>query len=640
MRFIKIVSLFFWGTCAIINAQSSELVSSLTIDEALSKSANAVVRLDETKIEISNVKSLKENYRRIVTVLNKSGNKHVGAYVGYDSSIAIKKLGAIIYDAFGNEIEKVKKSDFMDESAVSNFSLYEDNRVKYLEYTPASYPYTVEFFYETNTENTAYIASWSPLEGYLVSTENSRIEITYDESLGVKTQEKNFEGYDITGSNENGVLLYEAKDIVGVKHEAYSPALNKIRPLLRVAGDTFFYEGYYGESENWKDLGAWMYKELLQNRTTVSEVTKAEIRRLVSGVEDPIERAKIVYQYVQDNTRYISVQEGIGGIQPIDALKVDQVKYGDCKGLTNYTKALMDVAEVKSYYTRVYASDQNVTDIDKEFVSFVGQTNHVILNIPNGTENIWLECTSQKSPFGYIANFTDDRDVFVIRPDGGEIVHTKAYGSKDNYLKSEATVNLNNEGGFKAHYKSLSGGTRYSFRLNYLKGEELKEQKIYYKDYWSYINELSLDKIQLKDDRNRIEMQEDLELSAVSYLVDAGDKMLFTPNVFKRSTNKPPKYSNRKLPFVIERGYYNEDVYTINLPETLTIKELPEPKEIKTEFGTYKVSIEKISDSQMIYKRSLEVHKGSYPKEAYKAYRSFRRKIIKSDKSSIVLYKI
>jgi len=90
-------------------------------------------------------------------------------------------------------------------------------------------------------------------------------------------------------------------------------------------------------------------------------------------------KAKAIYEYVQNNTRYISVQIGLGGWKPISAKEVDDKKYGDCKGLTNYTKALLNLVDIESNYCVVYSGSE-IQDISEDFTSMQG--NHVILNIP------------------------------------------------------------------------------------------------------------------------------------------------------------------------------------------------------------------------------------------------------------------
>lgn len=160
-----------------------------------------------------------------------------------------------------------------------------------------------------------------------------------------------------------------------------------------------------------------MHRKLIQDRDVLDVSTIEKIKSLVAGVTNPIEKAKIVYKFVQDKTRYISVQIGIGGWEPIAANQVDKVGYGDCKGLTNYTKALLDAVGITSYFTLVYA--QQKRNIVKDFSSMQG--NHAILNIPNNGNDIWLECTSQTISFGFLGDFTDDRDVLVVTPEGGII---------------------------------------------------------------------------------------------------------------------------------------------------------------------------------------------------------------------------
>lgn len=195
--------------------------------------------------------------------------------------------------------------------------------------------------------------------------------------------------------------------------ENSSPNARDFLPKARISLNNFSLDGVTGSFTNWSEFGKWMHTSLIAGRDVLDESTKSKILSLVEGVNSPIEKAKIVYQFMQNKTRYISVQVGIGGWQPIAANEVDEVGYGDCKGLTNYTKALLDVVGVESYFTLIYGGQKR--DIDKDFSAFQG--NHAILNIPNNGNDIWLECTSQTAPFGYLGTFTDDRDVLVVMPE-------------------------------------------------------------------------------------------------------------------------------------------------------------------------------------------------------------------------------
>ena len=74
-------------------------------------------------------------------------------------------------------------------------------------------------------------------------------------------------------------------------------------------------------------------------------------------------------------------------------------------------------------------------------------------------------------------------------------------------------------------------------------------------------------------------------------------------------------------------------------PVVYHVEGLPEPKNIKSKFGTFSCDVQLEGNNTVIFKRTLELNKGDYPKEEYKAYRSFRRKIVKADKASFLLVK-
>lgn len=630
------ICLFLSFSCYWLSAQQSSY-SSVSMDGSLTKNANAVIRLEETIIDLASQRNLKFTYKKIVTVLNKKGNLHLDMQVYYDDKIDIRNLGATVYNKLGKEIHKFRSGDFKDVAAVSSFSLYEDSRIKYLNYSPKEYPYTVEFYYETSSSNTAWVPFWRPLKGYDIYTEKSTYNILYNASMGFNIKAKNFSEYTIIDQSREGHISYIAENLKAITAEELSPGFDSFSPVLMAAPKSFYYEGYTGEATDWENLGKWIHDNLLAERAILSEETRQMVRNLVEGVEDPIEKARIIYTYVQENTRYISVQVGIGGIQPISAAEVDKVKYGDCKGLTNYTKALLEVAGVKSNYTEVFATAREQRNIDRDFPTLLGQANHVILNIPiDNSESVWLECTSQTMPFGFLGDFTDDRDVLSISAEGGKIIRTPKYMALKNSQITKAVLNILSDNGIEAEVSVVSKGIQYDKIFN-IERKESRDQYEYYKNRWAYIRNITIRDLKFENDRENIVFTEKIDFVAENYAINSANLLLFSPNVLNRNAYTPSRYRDRKLPLKIERGFMDEDFFEINLPQGYEIDFIPENISLENKYGKYIVNIEKISETKLKYMRVLTVNEGLYPKEEYDGYRDFIREVSKNDNAKIVL---
>jgi len=139
----KPTSLLFFIVLLCLNvsfAQESKLLNSDSIPFQLKIKTNSVIRYNKVLIEIEDYNHMIVTSKRIVTVFNEYGDSQTGTSKSYSSNVTIKNLEAHVYDANGNEIKKFKEKDFIDVSAVDGGSLYSDNRVKYLDYTPIDYP--------------------------------------------------------------------------------------------------------------------------------------------------------------------------------------------------------------------------------------------------------------------------------------------------------------------------------------------------------------------------------------------------------------------------------------------------------------------------------------------------------------------
>lgn len=618
----------------LLSAQKIEY-STLLIPDSLKQNANAVVRLNQIDIVISSQRNMNIKKKRVVTVLNEKGLSCIDACEYYDKRRNVQNIQAIVFDNYGNEIKKIKRKDFRDQSVTGGGTIFSDNRVLFLEYVPILYPFTILYESEVETSTTAFIPQWFPLNDYFLSIQESVLNVAYPENLGFKKVEFNFTDFNIKKTIDTSTqLTYVATDILAQKYEDYSPNVSKIFPNVLMGLEYFNLEGVDGNAKNWKEYGQWFSDKILTGTAELSDDSIAKIKAFVGNETDLIKKAKMVYRYMQEKSRYVGIQVGIGGYRPMLATDVDRLGYGDCKGLSNYTRALLNAVDVPSYYTELYGS-KDKKDIKSDFFSIQG--NHVILAIPNGKEYVFLECTNQDNPFGYQANFTDDRDVVIIKPEGGEIIRTKNYENKDNSQISAGEYSINGEGDFLAKISIVSKGSQYEKS----KTERMlpEEKEAYFKKYWSNINNLKINSTKFTNDKEKIAFTIDSDLSALNYGNLKNNKMMFSVNAFNQNLWSVSRIRNRKKPFEIDRGFFDTDAIEISLPSTFTIEFLPTKIESKSKFGEYIAEFVKKDATHITYKRSFLLKKGTFSKDEYEEFRLFMEQVSRNDNAKIILTK-
>ena len=609
-------------------------LSALGIADELKENSNAVVRLNQVDIKIKSQRLMQIKQKRVITILNEYGVSNIDALEYFDKNSKILKIEATVYNAFGKEIKSIRRKDFKDVSVGDGFSVFNDNRMLYLDYTPINYPFTVVYESEVETSNTAFLPTWAPIEGYYLSTEKSMMSITALPELGFKYKELNFSSkYDVKIEKSENTTTFVGSNLKALKYEELSPSFLKVYPHVMMGLSLFHLEGIDGAATDWKEMGLWFSNSILAGTSELPESTIIKIKELVGSEKDPIEKAKIVYEFVQQKTRYVSIQEGIGGWRPMLAKDVDRLGYGDCKALSNYTKSLLDAVGVPSYYTRLYG-DTTIKGVVSEFVSM--QSNHVILAVPTETKMYWLECTSQTTPFGFQGTFTDHRNVLVLKPTGGEIIETQHYNPKDNVQSTNAKYQIDETGKINGTITISSKGTQYENKyLN--KSKSAESLNTFYKDYFGYINNLKLNKVKFTDNKNTIEFTEDLEIEAANYAEANNGKLMFVINAFNNYQSTPKRYRTRENPFEISRGYYDQDEIEISIPVNYVVEAMPNAVEIKNKFGAYHMEIASKTNSTIIYKRTLLINEGLYESTEYDDYRLFKEQVAKNDNAKIVL---
>jgi len=601
--------------------------------------ASAVVRYTSQDVKVDQSGKISLTDKTAITILKSDANELAILSVPYSKMVKIKSISGTVYDGSGKVIDKGKKSKIQDYSNFSSFSIFEDNRVKVMDLKQYKLPYTVEFEYELELANLFYLPNWVPQNYSQVPVQKATATYEYPEEHNLRFFSKNIEGETTTLSPKtsgNKVKSWELNNIGKGTSESLMPDEDPKYMILYAAASTFDYDGYKGDLSSWESMGKWFYL-LNEGKKNLSVKTKTEIRDLVAPYASDKEKVKALYEYMQNKTRYVSIQLGIGGLQPFDALTVDKLSYGDCKALSNYMSALLNEVGIENYYTLIYGG-RNTSPVIEEFPN--SYFNHVILAVTLPEETIWLECTSQTNPFGYLSDFTSDRFGLMITAEGGKLVKTPKYLAENNLQHQKASFKIYDEGSATGHLRLLTKGLQTE-RNNLLSVADGSTDQ---KKRWISEN-TSLPSLRLGDfqiNATKLALPE-VEVLAIfeshNLLSKSGNRLVLQPNVLNTiSLGLPNSKKERIHRFRNPLAFEDIDEIEYVLPDGFTPDFLPEAVLLNSEFGTYQADY-KFSDGAILYNRRLLLNDGIFEAAQFEDYKKFVKSIEQADNAKIVILK-
>ena len=625
-----ITMLLFFLVSLTVYAQSVYPVNE--IPSTMKNKANAVIREMETVTDMRAPDQVIKTVKEVITVLNKNGDARADLAIYYNKSIVIKNIKGSLYNADGQLTGKFSQSDFKDESAISDFSLYEDDRVK--RYLPAvtSYPYTIVYEYEIRNKQNLILPDWDANPYPDVSIQKNRYTFICKPGDQLRIKEYNYKGKRTEEkTQEKETYNWAVSDLPAFNKEPFSPDPEQYLTTVKIVAQNFVYYNSKGNYKNWEDLGKWIYTDLVQRTQDLTPTMISEVKELVKNVDGQKNKARKIYEYMQQKTRYISVQIGIGGYRPMSAASVDQLGYGDCKALVNYTQSLLKAADIPSYYCIVEAGNLKKS-LDPSYAS-MNQANHIILCLPLENDTTWLECTNQNIPFGFLGDFTDDRLVLACTPEGGKLMKTPALTAQMNLTKRSADLTLDEKGSLSGWMNTTYKGAQYDQceALIYESGNE--QLKMLTKQY--DIDNIDFTSVKFTQEKSQQpSTSESLKFTIDRYAPFSDSRIYLVANVFNK-LGTVPDLKNRMFPVYINRGYTDEDELVYHIPDGYLVEMRPANQEVKTQFGSYTVNLQ-IEPKKITYTRKFVLNAGTYPAAQYADLAKFMLQVNMSDQSKVV----
>ncbi|MCU7552458.1 DUF3857 domain-containing protein [Chitinophagaceae bacterium LB-8] len=635
---MRLFFIFATTLCLNLIAQAGESPYAVKfIPEHLLKNANIVKRAEDIQIEVVNSGESLLHYKYVLTILNENGDRHATLTEWYDKLHEVRSIEGNLYDASGQLLKKVKNKDVMDLSGVDNSSLMDDNRVKVHSFYYKAYPYTIEYEVTTRFNHTFYFPKWIPQEYEQLSVENSSFTVITPADYKIRYKSFNYKEEPVVVTEKNKKkTTWQVKGIPAIKSPFAAPMWNEITPAIYLAPTDFEVEGYKGNMNSWLEFGKFIYS-LKKDRDQLPDEVNQKVQQITAGISSNKEKVKALYQFMQQSTRYISIQLGIGGWQPFDASFVGKKGYGDCKALSNYMYSLLKAAGIPSYYTLINAGD----DSDDKYLMDAfpsNQFNHVILCVPLQKDTMWLECTSQSKSAGYMGGFTGNRKALLIDEKGGILVETPRYGIKENTQIRAIKGIIDAEGNFttkiNTSFKAQQQDDLHEM-LAYLSKDKVK--KVLNEE----LNLSTYDIVDFKYQEKKDELpqiDEQLDLFVSKFATISGKRLFISPNLLNKSTTRLNTEEERTLDFVFGYEYKDVDTIEIEVPQGYELEAAPQPVALKTKFGSYSSSI-KLNGNKLYYIRTREQYSGRFPSKDAAELANYYEAIYKADRSKVVLVK-
>ncbi|MBK7544124.1 MAG: DUF3857 domain-containing protein [Elusimicrobia bacterium] len=206
-----------------------------------------------------------------------------------------------------------------------------------------------------------------------------------------------------TVTNGKHTLEWAFNDRDEIPDEDYTP------PVEHLAGSMSI--------SNWKDwsqLDAFFAPVVGESAKVTPPIQKLA-EEIMAKSTSTADRIQGVFNYIDDNVRYVSMNLGQNGLTPHPAEETLKNRYGDCKDRTALAIALLKVLGVKAYPALVAPTLPEIQDALPRW----GYFNHMIAAVEHGGL-YFVESTDNNFPYTEQHPGLNGGQVFLIDGNGGK----------------------------------------------------------------------------------------------------------------------------------------------------------------------------------------------------------------------------
>ena len=344
------------------------------------------------------------------------------------------------------------------------------------------------------------------------------------------------------------------------------------------------------------------------------------------------EKVEALYKRLEKTTRYVAILLGIGGQKPAPASSVSKSGYGDCKGLSNYMRAMLKEVGIDSHYTTISTTNRRFLP---GFAS-VGQMNHVILQVPLANDTLWLECTNPQLPMGYVHDDISGHDAIEISKQGGRLVRLPVYADSANAMHSTIDIRMTADGSAAISVHQQTTNQQYEDQRPLLRMDAKDRLRVFRR--MVHVPQADISSLQVSENGSSPQMTLEAEVKSNSYATRTGQRLFVPVCPIHQGYTVPKSSDGRQEDIWMNHGYLDEDDITLTIPEGYVIEARPKDVSMEYPFATFSSTLQVVGNTIHVKNRLLK-RSGTFDKSLFPQLAEFFSTVSNAYSQKIVLKK-
>lgn len=570
-------------------------------------------------------------------VLDEKGNGQFNRGRVYQSHFReLKKIEAYTITPDG----KLKVKDYKTESSTDNSVFYDD--VKEVSF---DYPQMIKGSI-AHVESEHYNKDVRFLPGFYVTSylpvNKTSYTITFPADMDVRYIVKNDDKKQIkiteSQKGKKKKIEFVAENVK--EYESYGDAPSYTHQAMHVI---VYVAGYKRDDEyvnvfsSLDELYKWNAGFIKDVNSVVDDHVKNTTATIIKGLSSDKEKAQAIYNWVQDNIKYVAFEEGLDGFVPRKAADVCSKRFGDCKDMASLLTAMLNLAGVKAYFTWIGTRSIPYTYSE---VPLPITDNHMICAANINNEWIFLDATDPNCRFGFPTSGIQGKQALISITDKKyELITVPIVPAEKNIITDSTFLEIDNNtllGSSKVDYDGYFGSDVYN-SLIYNKGDDERvyarrrlakgSNKFIMKDY----------AITLSDTLKRIaNISGTFEIK--DYVKSVGDEMYINLNLEKLFYTTVIDTVKRKVPIENEYLYTINQIHALTVPAKYVIDYCPDNFSVENSMISFSINYKRLP-GKVLATQKLVIKKLLFNPEEFKELNAAILQISKAYKEQLVLKK-